>query len=112
MGHGAERGSIGMKRKIATAGGLTLAASLVTGAASADAATFTVTSLSDSSTTAPYAPGTLRNAVYQADVNGPGADTIVFASGLTGTIHVNPTDGPFFVYYSDLDLQGPGPGVI
>ena len=48
------------KRRIAAAGGLTLAASLVTGG-SADAATFTVTNTNDSHF-CHCAPGTLRQA--------------------------------------------------
>src|SRR2546423_4597323 len=103
MGHGGQSGSVGRKRTMAAAGGLTLAASLITGA-SADAATFTVTSLSDSSTTAPYDPGTLRNALYQANQN-PDADTIVFASGLSGTINVGNSGA--LVASSATDIQGP-----
>src|SRR2546421_410056 len=93
------------KHRIAAAGGLTLAASLVTGAASADAATFTVTNTSDAFPAAPA--GSLRDALDQANT-GANADTIVFASGVSGTIHLAHSlylDNP-------VDIQGPGAGTL
>jgi hypothetical protein len=52
-------------------------------------AVFTVTSLSDAPVTAAgQAPGTLRQAVFDANVS-PGADTIEFSTGLSGTIDLS-----------------------
>ena len=66
--------------------------------AASHADTFTVSNLSDGD------PGSLRQAITAANAN-PGADTIVFANGLTGTIALlsalpNLTD--------DVTLTGPG----
>ncbi|HEY0160643.1 MAG TPA: Calx-beta domain-containing protein [Thermoanaerobaculia bacterium] len=66
------------------------------------AATFTVTNLNDSGS------GSLRAAVESANAT-PGADTIVFQDGLTGTIVL--TGGALDVTDS-LDVQGPGSGVL
>src|SRR5438874_4809233 len=100
----------GAKRvgRVTAAGGITLAASLVTGAGVAHANTFTVSTLDDSGS------GSLRAAITAANAN-PDADTIVFASGLSGTIHLTTS---YFASASDLDIhtpvdiQGPGPGQI
>ena len=66
--------------------------------ADAQANTFIVTTLNDSGA------GSLRQAITDANAN-PGADTIMFANGLTGTIALtsalpNLTD--------DVTLSGPG----
>lgn len=80
-----------------------LAAALVAGAlgvlaSPAHAATYTVTSLSDAGV------GSLRQAIIDANAN-PGADTIAFASGVTGTI----TLASDFPNITDaLTITGPG----
>ncbi len=70
-------------RRGGTAGGLAVAATLVSGAV-ADAATFTVTNIGDSGI------GSLRNAITYGDLygllTGGAASTIVFQSGMSGTI--------------------------
>ena len=71
-------------------------------AGSASAATFTVSNLNDSGS------GSLRDAVSQAN-SAAGADTIVFQSGLTGTITL--TSGEILVTDS-VSINGPGAGVI
>jgi hypothetical protein len=68
----------------------------------AHAATFTVTNLNDSG------PGSLRQAVSDANAN-PGADTIVFQSGLTGTITL--TSGEIGIT-EEVTINGPGAGII
>ena len=73
-------------------------------APAADAATFTVTSLADDNT-----QGTLREEIYDANANA-GADTIVFASGLTGEITLGSDDN--IVIDDPLTIQGPGAGVL
>jgi hypothetical protein len=86
-----------------TAGSAALAATagLVATAAPAGAATFTVSNLDDAGA------GSLRQAVLDANAAG-GADEVVFADGLTGTItlesQIDVTD--------DLTITGPGAGVI
>jgi hypothetical protein len=60
--------------------------------------TFTVTSLTDSG------PGSLRQAILDANAN-PGADRIVFAPRVRGTIVL--TDGPLSIA-DDLTIDGPG----
>jgi predicted outer membrane repeat protein len=60
--------------------------------------TFTVMNLHDSG------PGSLRDAIAMANAN-PGADTIVFASGLQGTIHL--VTGELLITDS-VTINGPG----
>jgi hypothetical protein len=62
------------------------------------AATFTVVNLADSG------PGSLRQAVLDANAS-PGANTVTFADGLTGTIVL--TSGQMSIT-SDLTITGPG----
>jgi len=66
-------------------------------------ATFTVTNLLDSG------PGSLRQAILNANANSPAADTINFQAGLTGTITL--TSGQMIVSDS-LTINGPGANVI
>lgn len=76
-------------------------------------ANFVVTDLSDSAVTGPgQAPGTLRQALYDANNNGE-ADTITFAPGLFagGARTLTPTDGAFFVF-NDVTLSGPGANLL
>lgn len=68
----------------------------------AQAATFTVTNLNDSGA------GSLRQAILDAEA-APDADTILFQSGLSGTIQL--TTGHLQIDYS-VNVQGPGAGVI
>src|SRR5262249_47440078 len=63
-------------------------------------ATFTVTNLNDAG------PGSLRQAL--ADADAPGADTIVFQPGLSGTITLS---RQLFVNDS-VTITGPGAGVL
>jgi hypothetical protein len=62
-------------------------------------ASFTVVNLSDAD------PGSLRQAVLGADVS-PGASTINFRPGLTGTINL--ASGELLVTAADLTVTGPG----
>jgi hypothetical protein len=77
-------------------------AALITGSLPASAAPFEVTNLN------PNGAGSLDQAIQDANAAG-GADTITFAPGLTGTIDqtTNLTD-----VLEDVDIQGPGAGVI
>lgn len=70
-------------------------------AGSAEAATFGVSNLSDSG------PGSLRQALADAD-GAPGADTITFQSGLSGTINV----GAQLEAFGDVAIDGPGAATI
>jgi hypothetical protein len=93
---------------------LSAAIGLALGATTLQAATITVTSLDDGSV-----PGqcTLRDALASANGNvatagcaaGLGADDIVFAPGLTGTINL--TEG-YLIVDSELSLTGPGPASL
>ena len=68
------------------------------------AATYTVGNLNDSGS------NSLRDAINQANAN-PGADTITFASNVSGTITL--TSGSLYIQsYYGLDIQGPGAGVV
>ena len=82
------------------------AGAVVLFAPAADAATFMVTSLADDGSV-----GTLRTAIETANTT-PGADTITFASGLSGTIQLNDTDGAIEINSDPLDIQGPGPSQL
>src|SRR6478609_7862286 len=99
------RGFLPTPRRLIAAGSVSVGATLALGG-SANAATFTVTNLSDGMS--PDPPGSLREAIDAANANGSGADTITFASGLTGTIHLV---NPLFVHYS-TSIQGPGPNQV
>jgi predicted outer membrane repeat protein len=74
-------------------------------APSANAATFTVTNLDNAG------PGSLRQAVVDANQL-DGNDTVVFQSGLSGTINLTGVDSDIEIYYDGLTIQGPGPDVI
>jgi parallel beta-helix repeat protein len=74
-------------------------------AGAAAAQTFTVTNLSDSGAAG---DGSLRGEVAAANAN-PGADTVAFAPGLTGTITFA---GEGIVISDPVDIEGPGPGVV
>src|SRR6476659_1981461 len=92
-----------MTGRVAAGAGLALGVTLVTGG-TAHAADFTVTNLD------PTGPGSLRDALDQANAN-PDADRVLFQSGLTGTIHLNPKGQPYTgelnIYYP-VDVVGPG----
>jgi hypothetical protein len=85
-------------RRLAAGAGLTAGATLAF-AGSAQAGTFTVSNLGDSG------PGTLRQAMLDAAA-GADADTITFASGLSGTISLG-SDLPHIDF--ETTIQGPGP---
>ena len=78
-----------------------IAVFLLSGAAIAS--TYTVTNLNDAG------PGSLRQAIIDANTN-PGADQVVFASSASsGTISL--TSGELLVQ-SELNIVGPGPGAL
>jgi hypothetical protein len=93
------------RSKAAIAAGAGLGATVLF-APAADAATLTVTSLADDGS-----PGTLRSAVEAANA-AAGADTIVFQSGLSGTIQLNDSDGAIEVYNESLTIDGPGANAL
>src|SRR5436305_8908676 len=84
------------RRGLIAAGVLALGAGL-TATAGARADDFTVTNPADSG------PGSLRNEIAAAEAT-PAADRILFASGLTGTIHLATRINFTF----PLDIEGPG----
>ena len=94
------------RRNRVAAGVAAGAGAVVLFAPAADAATFMVTSLADDGSV-----GTLRTAIETANTT-PGADTITFASGLSGTIQLNDTDGAIEINSDPLDIQGPGPSQL
>jgi len=91
------------KRRSLIIGGGALAAAGTTaiGASPAEAATFTVTNLNDSGA------GSLRQAIFDANLN-PGADTVTFQAGVTGTI----TLVSQLLVTDSVDIQGPGAGAV
>ena len=93
------------KRQVAAGATIAMGATLAA-TGSAQAATITVTNLNDSG------PGSLRQAILDANNNGPGSDDIVFASGLSGTINVGSTDGSGLYPGTAMNIQGPGNGQI
>jgi uncharacterized repeat protein (TIGR01451 family) len=93
------------RRRIAAGVGLSLGAALGLGA-TAQAADFTVTNLSDG--VAPGPAGSLRKAVSDANAN-PGADTILFDGSLTGSVALASSS---IQITGALDVQGPGPEVL
>jgi hypothetical protein len=101
-------------RRLMAAGGLTAGATLaMSGVAQAAPMTFTVGSLDDTTgstncATATNTDCTLRQAITDAEANS-GDDTIVFRSGLTGTIHLG-SRLPDITY--PTAIQGPGSGQI
>ncbi len=92
--------------QIRLAGGTAAAGGVLLGlaglAADAQAATFTVSNLNDSGA------GSLRQAILDAEAT-PDADTILFQSGLSGTIQL--TTGHLQIDYS-VNVQGPGANII
>jgi hypothetical protein len=93
------------RRQVATGATIAMGATLVA-TGSAQAATITVSNLNDSG------PGSLRQAILDANQNGGGSDDIVFASGLSGTIDVGSTDGSGLYPGTAMNIQGPGAGQI
>jgi hypothetical protein len=79
-------------------------------------ATITVTNLNDAVVVAPgSAPGTLRQAVYDANQT-PGADTIQFASNLSGSVNLSVVDDTTFgssalVVSSPITIAGNANGI-
>jgi hypothetical protein len=93
------------KRQVAAGATIAMGATLAA-TGSAQAATITVSNLNDSG------PGSLRQAIKDANQNGGGSDDIVFASGLSGTINVGSTDGSGLYPGTAMNIQGPGAGQI
>src|SRR5439155_17732158 len=78
---------------------------------SAHAATFTVTSTADPGDgTCDVTECTLREAINAANT-AAGADTITFASGLTGTIALASGSGDLYIN-DPVDIEGPGAGAL
>src|SRR3954465_9536434 len=79
-------------------------------------AIFTVTSLSDGPVSFPgAAPGTLRQAVYDAN-HSAGADVIQFAAGLSGTVNLSIADdtsigASALLVSSPITIQGNSSGI-
>jgi predicted outer membrane repeat protein len=101
------------RRSVLTGTGLALGASLITGAASAQAATYVVDTKTDSAlpNACTSAPGdcTLRGAVNDSNATPSTTDTITFASNVTGTITLNGDD----LYIHDgVSIYGPGANVL
>jgi hypothetical protein len=69
-------------------------------AGTAQAATLTVTNLDDSG------DGSLRQAILDANQDGPGSDDIVFASGLSGTIDVGSSTDAGLYPSSAMTVEG------
>jgi hypothetical protein len=82
-----------------------IVAALLVLAASAQAQTYAVTNLGDSGVAG---DGSLRGEIKAANA-APGADTIEFASGLSGLITIN---GTGLVIEDPVDIEGPGPDGI
>jgi Ca2+-binding RTX toxin-like protein len=101
--HGQARAS--GRIKLAAGAGLGVGVAMVAPAA-AQATDYTVTNLNDGS--GPTPPGSLRDAIEQADAN-PGPDRVLFQSGLSGTIFL--TDGQLEVTEA-VQVLGPGPDKI
>jgi hypothetical protein len=89
------------KRQVIAGASIAMGATLAA-TGSAQAATLTVSNLNDSG------PGSLRQAILDANQNGPGSDDIVFASGLTGTIDVGSTANAGLYALTAMNIQGPG----
>jgi hypothetical protein len=89
------------KRQVAAGATIAMGATLAA-TGSAQAATITVSNLNDEG------PGSLRQAVLDANQNGTGSDDIVFASGLSGTINIGSTNGNGIYPETPMNIQGPG----
>jgi hypothetical protein len=89
------------RRRLAAGASVAIGATLAA-AGSAQADTITVTNLGDTGT------GSLRDAIFDANHNGPGSDDIVFASGLSGTIDVGSTLNSPLVPATAMVIRGGG----
>ncbi len=89
------------KRKVAAGATVAMGATLVA-TGSAQAATFNVSNLNDDG------PGSLRQAIKDANTNGIGSDDIVFASGLSGTIDVGSSGNGGLYALTAMNIKGPG----
>jgi predicted outer membrane repeat protein len=89
-----------MRTRLAAGAGAALGAAVLS-ASTAEAATFTVTSLADTD----ELEGTLREEIEDANEQA-GDDVIVFQSGLSGEISL--VSPPLTVNTGGLDIQGPG----
>ena len=89
--------------RVAAGAGIALGITLVTGG-TAHATDYTVTNLD------PSGPGSLRDAIETANSDAT-ADRVLFQSGLSGTIDLNPSTGPStgsLQVTEPLDIVGPG----
>jgi hypothetical protein len=101
----------GRTGKVALGAGTAIGASVLF-ARGADAATFTVTNLSDAySGDCEPSDCSIVQAVYAAN-DAPGDDLITFQSGLSGTIDLGPMHDSLRVNDAGLEVRGPGAGVI
>jgi hypothetical protein len=89
------------KRQVVAGASIAMGATLAA-TGSAQAATFTVTNLNDGGA------GSLRQAILDANQNGPDLDQILFASGLSGTISVGSATGLGVYPETPMNIQGPG----
>ena len=98
------RRPLGVNSKAALAAGAGIGATVVF-APAADAALFTVANLNNDGA------GSLRQAVVDAN-RLDGDDTVVFQSGLSGTITLTGADSDIEIYFDGIDIRGPGASQI
>ncbi|MGH2950810.1 MAG: right-handed parallel beta-helix repeat-containing protein, partial [Solirubrobacterales bacterium] len=106
---------LGSRSKLALGAGAALGASAVL-APAAQADTFQVTSTEDELDPGPTAVEcdddcTLREALYEANDDSDGPDTITFAANVTGTITVDAGYDQFYIQ-EGVTIQGPGANVL
>ena len=107
-----EQRRLGRRAKQAGIGATLALGAGIAMAPAAQAASFQVNALTDGpSDTCAVGTCTLRDAITDANANGPGSDTITFASGLSGEITLDGTEG-FLPIYSAMAIQGPGTNVV
>jgi len=97
----AQRRAAVLARRTAVATGVAIGAGSFVAAPATHAATYEVTTLDDSGA------GSLREAIAAADAD-PGHDTITFAPGLSGTIHLTSR----LEITTPMTIEGPGADVV
>ena len=98
------RRPLGVNSKAALVAGAGIGATVLF-APAADAALFTVANLNNEGA------GSLRQAVVDAN-RLDGDDTVVFQSGLSGTITLTGADSDIEIYFDGIDIRGPGASQI